>query len=108
MKYIFCEFTLIGVFLTSFLSPTWAWDGQTGKDIDNTKDKILCLQPATMPPSTAAKVLCAIARARESLHHKTFAQQSEVKIKRSLAQVDHHHSCKTYKAAPQFGVAQEY
>lgn len=74
MKYIFCEFTLIGVLLTSFLSPTWAWDGQTGKDIDNTEDKILCLQPATLPPSTAAKVLCAIARARESLHHKTFAQ----------------------------------
>ncbi len=74
MKYIFCEFTLIGVLLTSFLSPTWAWDGHTGKDIDNTEDKILCLQPATMPPSTAAKVLCAIARARESLHHKTFAQ----------------------------------
>ncbi|MFZ1746728.1 MAG: YfdX family protein [Nitrospirales bacterium] len=74
MKYLFCEFTLIGVLLTSSLSPSWGWDGHIRKDIDHTEDKILCLQPATMPPSTAAKVLCAIARARESLHHKTFAQ----------------------------------
>ena len=74
MKYIFCEFTLIGVLLTSFLSPTWAWDGHTRKDINHTEGKILCLQPATMRPSTAAKVLCAIGRARESLHHKTFDQ----------------------------------
>ncbi len=73
MKNILRQFTLIGVLLTSSLSPTWGWDGHTQEPIDNTHDKILCLQPAMMPPSTAAKVLCAIARARESLRDKTFA-----------------------------------
>ena len=73
MKIILCQFILIGVLLTSSLSPTWGWDGQTPKDINNTEDKIFCLQPLMMPPSTAAKVLCAIALARGSLHDKTFA-----------------------------------
>lgn len=57
---------------TSF-SQTWGWDGYTQEDINNTEDKILCLQPAVMPPSTAAKVLCAIAQARVSLNETKFA-----------------------------------
>ncbi len=59
--------------LTTSFSPTWGWDGHTQEDFNNTEDKILCLQPAMMPPSTAAKVLCAIALARGSLHNKAFA-----------------------------------
>lgn len=72
MKNILCTITLTGLLLTMSFSPTWGWDGHTQEDINNTQDKRLCLQPAMMPPSTAAKVLCAIARARGSLHETKF------------------------------------
>lgn len=73
MKIILCKVTLTALLLTISFSPTWGWDGHTQEDMHNTENKILCLQPAMIPPSTAAKVLCAIAQARGSLHDKTFA-----------------------------------
>lgn len=73
MKNIFCKITLTGMLLTTSFSPAWGWDGSPQESLNNTEDKVLCLQPAMMPPSTAAKVLCAIARARGSLHNKAFA-----------------------------------
>ncbi|GJL67966.1 MAG: hypothetical protein NPIRA06_06010 [Nitrospirales bacterium] len=73
MKKILSQVTLTGVLLTMSFSPTWGWDGHSQENMHNSEDKILCLQPAMMPPSTAAKVLCAIAQARGSLHNKTFA-----------------------------------
>lgn len=77
MKNILCKITLTGMLLTTSFSPTWGWDGLAQEDINNTEGKILCLQPAIMPPSTAAKVLCAIARARVSLHDKFFAHATD-------------------------------
>ena len=73
MKNILCKITLTGVLLTTSFSTTWGWDGSPQENLKNTEDKVFCLQPALMQPSTAAKVLCAIARARESLHNKAFA-----------------------------------
>ncbi|WP_342349652.1 YfdX family protein [uncultured Nitrospira sp.] len=73
MKNILCTITLTGVLLTTSFSPTWGWDGSPQENLNNTEDNFLCLQPAMMQPSTAAKVLCAIARARESLYNKAFA-----------------------------------
>ena len=74
MKNILCKITLTGMLLTTSISPTWGWDASPQDELNSTENKILCLQPAMAPPSTAAKVLCAIARARRSLHDKTFAQ----------------------------------
>ncbi|MDT3779629.1 YfdX family protein [Nitrospira sp. MA-1] len=72
MKKLLSQVTLTGILFTMSFSPTWGWDGHI-QDLHNSEDKILCLQPARMPPSIAAKVLCAIAQARGSLHDKTFA-----------------------------------